>query len=218
MGTRTRVKVCGLRRREDVERCVELGVEMLGFNCWEGSPRYVAPLALTSLVRAARSQEVVLVFVRAEPDEVGAVLSAIDIPRDRLSIQLHGDEDPARYSSLGVRIVQVLRLARPGEPVRPVLTSRVLLDAHTPGFGGTGRRIDPETVLRLLPVLPEEWMLAGGLDAARVRELVERFRPWAVDVASGVEVSPGVKDHGKLAAFVASVRSERESETVTKPC
>jgi len=206
-----RVKVCGLRRAEDVERCAELGVDMYGFNCWPGSPRFVPPAALPILVRDVPAvAEVVLVFVRSPPSEIAALVQALEVPASRLSVQLHGDEDPREYEGVGVRVVQVLRVGAYGVPT--VRASRVLVDAHSAAFGGTGARIHEEALVRVRPLLPSEWILAGGLDAARVGAAIERFRPWGVDVASGVETEPGAKDHEKLGAFVAAVRLTRERE------
>ncbi len=208
-----KVKVCGLRRRDDVDRAVELGVEMLGFNCWKESPRYVEPSLLRALVaRVPPPREVVLVFVHAAPAEVLGVLSSLGLPRERASVQLHGDEDPRAYAHLGARIVPVLRVTLETVGARETYAwPRVLLDVHAPEHGGTGRRIPPETVRRLVPVLPPEWILAGGLDARCVGRAIAELRPWGVDVASGVESAPGVKDHRKLEDFVEAARSA-ESE------
>ncbi len=213
-----KVKICGLCRRDDVDRAVELGIEMIGFNCWPESPRYVESSLLRALVvRVPPPCEVVLVFVRAAPAEVLGVLSSLDLPRERVSIQLHGDEDPRAYAHLPARIVPVLRVRSEGSPALAVSSPRVLLDVHAPEHGGSGRRIAPDIVRRLAPSLPREWILAGGLDARCVREAITELRPWGVDVASGVESAPGVKDHRKLEAFVQAVRSvKNENDPMSK--
>jgi len=205
-----RIKICGFRRLEDVELAVALGVDMLGFNCWAGSPRHVPIDELRPLVRAVPQRtEVVLVFVRAETDEVARTLAAIDARSQQLWIQLHGDEDPTRYAHLGVPAIQVLRVG--GAEPSKVRASRVLVDVRAPTFGGTGLRVDPGELARLLPALPLGWILAGGLDVENVRDAIRRYSPGAVDVASGVEVSPGVKDHAKMTAFVAAVREASQA-------
>ena len=207
-----RVKVCGLRRPEDVDRCLELGVDMLGFNCWPSSPRYVSPGFLPALLhRVVGRAEAVLVMVQAKPDDVGRMLRQLDVPRDVLTLQLHGDEDPREYRHFGVRLVQVLRVGP--EPVAHGVTTRVLVDFRADSFGGTGHRIGTEALQRLRPDLPEEWILAGGLDAGCVAEAIETWRPWGVDVASGVELSPGIKDHAKLEAFVKAARTVQANKT-----
>jgi phosphoribosylanthranilate isomerase len=209
----TRIKVCGVRRQTDVERCVDLGVDMIGFNCWAGSPRHISPSAIRAALGPAKlGPEIALVFVRAAPEEVERVVEETAVPLDRLLVQLHGGEDPTRYARLGVRLVQVLRVGGAGGDIPfPLSSGRVLLDVHAPAYGGTGQRIPPEALEPLLASLPREWILAGGLDAANVADAVRRFSPWGVDVASGVELEPGVKDHGKLQAFVEAVRGARST-------
>jgi phosphoribosylanthranilate isomerase len=202
----THIKVCGLTRLEDVALCGELGVELLGFNAWPQSPRYVPREALIALVKhVSPSAEVVLVFVREKVETIAQILGSLDIPAARLSVQLHGDEDPRDYASLPARLIQVLRIA-PGEtPPRPI-TPRVLVDAHVSVFGGSGTRVGERDLDRVRDSLPAEWLLAGGLNADNVAGAIESARPWGVDVASGVEATPGGKDHARLRAFVKSVR------------
>jgi phosphoribosylanthranilate isomerase len=215
--TSTHIKVCGLQRREDVELCMRLEVDLLGFNCWRGSPRYLAPRTIrATLPPLANGTDVVLVFVHTVPDEVRRVVEETGVPVDRLWIQLHGDENPAEHAQLGLRRIQVLRVGEEGSaaPLPPTVP-RVLIDVRASTFGGTGQRIDPAVVARLMPSLPREWILAGGLNAENVGEAVRRFSPWGVDVASGVEVSPGVKDAAKVKAFVEAARAARENGAKT---
>jgi phosphoribosylanthranilate isomerase len=206
-GVKTHVKVCGLTKREDVDACLALGVDILGFNCWPKSPRYASVATLELLVRdLPEHAEVALIFVRTEPADVADVLRRLPASPDRLWIQLHGDEDITRYANLGARVLQVLRVPTMAPP--EARSSRVLLDVRAEDFGGTGRSIDPAHLEEILPTLPREWLLAGGLDAANVASAIRRWSPWGVDVASGVEAAPGVKDAAKLAAFVAAVRED----------
>jgi phosphoribosylanthranilate isomerase len=207
---KTHVKVCGLCRAEDVDACLELGVDLLGFNCWPKSPRYAAPDLLADL--AARVQgraEIVLVLVDLAPEALRLMLEGM--PGVQPWIQLHGGQDTLAYSSLGARVIQVLRLGCSALPPS-VTAERVLLDVHHADFGGTGVSIEPAAVDAVLPRLPREWMLAGGLSPSNVGAAVSRFRPWGVDVASGVESRPGVKDRAKLQAFVSAVRGAENSD------
>jgi phosphoribosylanthranilate isomerase len=203
---RTHVKVCGLTRPEDIDACVELGVDSIGFNCWPRSPRYVPPSTLGRLVRHVEGRaSVVLVVVDSSPDAVCALLDATALTGARPWIQVHGGQPAAPYTAAGLRVTQVLRVG--GTSVLPQVTAdRVLLDVDHADFGGTGQRLGAADVLALRPRLPREWMLAGGLDASNVATAIRALGPWGVDVASGVESSPGVKDRARLSAFAAAVR------------
>jgi len=208
---KTHVKVCGLRRPEDVDLCLELGVDLLGFNCWPKSPRYAAPALVESLVaRVGGRADVVLVVVDATPDDVLRLLGQVASAGATTWIQLHGGQDPFAYTAAGSRIIQVLRVGG-ASPLPAVTAERALIDVHHPDFGGTGRAIEHEHVEALRPRLPREWMLAGGLTPSNVGDAIRALRPWGVDVASGVEQEPGVKDRGKLSDFVRLVR---ETETI----
>jgi phosphoribosylanthranilate isomerase len=200
-----KVKVCGLTRAEDVRTCVEAGVDAVGFNFWPGSRRYLTLDAAERLADAV--PETILrvgVFVRAPAADV-----RLAVQRARLQVvQLHGDEDPQEYSDIGVPLWQVVRIGGPESP--PGMPSRaasaVLLDAHVEGQGGGGRRFDwglvPWARAWRMPV----W-LAGGLTPENVGEALRRVAPDGVDVASGVESAPGVKDAGRIRAFLAAVRA-----------
>ena len=201
----TRVKVCGLTRAEDVRMCVEAGVDAIGFNFWPQSKRYLTLEAAERLAAEVPPQVLkVGVFVRAPPAEV-----RVAVERARLdAVQLHGDEDPQDYVGVGVALWQVVRISGPeslpGMPSRAA--SAVLLDAHVEGQGGSGRRFDwglvPWVRAWRLPV----W-LAGGLTPENVGEAIARAAPDGVDVASGVESAPGIKDAARVRAFVAAVRA-----------
>jgi phosphoribosylanthranilate isomerase len=201
----TRVKICGLTRAEDVRTCVEAGVDAVGFNFWPQSKRYLTLDAAERLAANVPAHVLrVGVFVRAPPLEVRAA-----VERARLNVvQLHGDEDPQEYTGVGAPLWQVVRISGreslPGMPSRAA--AAVLLDAHVEGQGGSGRRFDwalvPWVRAWLLPV----W-LAGGLTPENVGDAIRRAAPDGVDVASGVESAPGIKDPARVAAFVAAVRA-----------
>jgi phosphoribosylanthranilate isomerase len=203
---RTRVKVCGITRLEDALAAVEAGVDALGFNLWPGSKRHV-PLARAADIASALPPGVlrVGVFVRAAPEAVAAAVRVLELG----AVQLHGDEDPADYAGVGAPLWQVLRIdsALPAS-VSP-RAAELLLDARAEGFGGSGQRIDwslAQEARRFgLPV----WV-AGGLSPDNVGEAVRRATPAGVDVASGVESAPGVKDLARVRAFVAAVRAAEE--------
>jgi phosphoribosylanthranilate isomerase len=201
----TRVKVCGLTRAEDVQACIDAGVDAIGFNFWPQSKRYLTLDAADRLSQLVPPHVLrVGVFVRAPPQEV-----RIAVERARLgAVQLHGDEDPQDYIGVGAPLWQVVRISGPeslpGMPSRAA--AAVLLDAHVEGKGGSGRRFDwalvPWVRAWRLPV----W-LAGGLTPENVGEAIVRAAPDGVDVASGVESAPGIKDASRIRAFMAAVRA-----------
>ena len=206
---KTRIKICGLTREEDVDAAVAAGADALGFVFYPPSPRYVTAQRAVELVRRIPPfVEVVGLFVNEPPEVVQAVCAALPIS----ILQFHGDEDAA-YCRQFSR--PYLRAAR----VRPELdlvefagsfpdARGLLLDAFVEGYGGGGHVFDWTLIP---PDLPGFLVLSGGLTAANVGDAIRRVRPVAVDVSSGVEMSKGIKDHSKIAAFVAAVRKADES-------
>jgi phosphoribosylanthranilate isomerase len=198
--------MCGITRLEDALACVEAGADAVGFNFWPGSKRHL-PLARAVEIAAALPPGVlrVGVFVRAPAAEVRAAVTAAGLG----AVQLHGDEDPADYARVGAPLWQVLRLAASlPETVSPHAAA-VLLDARVEGFGGSGRTFDWSLAQGAGRFGVPVWV-AGGLTPGNVGEVVRRAAPAGVDVASGIESSPGVKDVGLIRAFVAAVRAAEE--------
>jgi phosphoribosylanthranilate isomerase len=203
---RTRIKVCGITRLEDALACVEAGVDAVGFNFWAGSKRHVT-VARAVEIAAALSPAVlrVGVFVRAAPLEVRDTVAAVGLG----AVQLHGDEDPADYVDAGVPLWQVLRVESSlPESVSP-RAAEVMLDAKVEGFGGAGRTFD-WALARGAGRYGLPFWLAGGLTPVNVGDAVRRAQPSGVDVASGVESRPGMKDRALVRAFVAAVRAAEE--------
>ena len=205
----TRVKICGVTRLEDARRAANLGAWALGMIFWPGSAR-ACPLGEAELIGAEmhRRVEVVGVFVNASLDEVAELAD-----RCRLDIlQLHGDEGPAfcreAARRTGARVMKAARVhaAAQVQALRAFHTDLHLLDAYSPRSpGGTGESFDWE-LARLHPNHPP-MVLSGGLNADNVGQAIDVARPYAVDVASGTEASPGVKDPAKLEAFFAAVQA-----------
>jgi phosphoribosylanthranilate isomerase len=206
---RTSLKICGVTTQSDAEELSEMGVDALGANFWPKSKRYLAP-ELAGFLRDLEGRILrVGVFVNAGPDLPRQLFEEglIDV------IQLHGDETPADarpfaeagipfLKALGVRGVEDLAAARDFH------ASGLLLDAHAPGiYGGTGQTIDwtlARTFVEQHPDLP--LILAGGITAENAAAAIEAVRPAALDIASGAESSPGVKDFHKVAALLAACR------------
>ncbi len=201
-----KVKICGITRVEDALAAVRLGADALGFNFWPRSKRYLPPADARAIVRRLPAFVTpVGVFVDPTRDEV---LRAVDQAGIAVA-QLHGDEEPALCASLPVPVLKGIRLSGP-KAVAQLAAYEVmgfLLDAPSAGYGGSGTTCDwslAAEVARELPVV-----LAGGLHPDNVAEAVRVVRPWAVDVASGVESAPGVKDGARMRLFV-----ERAKEAV----
>jgi len=203
---RTRIKICGVTRLEDALTCVEAGVDALGFNFWPGSKRHVTLAQAAEIARAVPPGVLrVGVFVRAPPDEVRATVSAVGLG----AVQLHGEEDPADYTGAGAALWQVLRIDSALPEAASPHASEVLLDAKVEGFGGAGRAFD-WALARGAGRYRVPFWLAGGLTPANVGEAVRRAQPPGVDVASGVESRPRMKDAALVRAFVAAVRAAEE--------
>jgi phosphoribosylanthranilate isomerase len=206
----TRVKVCGITRLEDAELAVELGAWALGFILWEPSPRAADPAVAAGIARAMRRRaELVGVFVNASLDDVVHAADAVGLTH----IQLHGDEGPAFATEAGRRtgckVIKAARIAT-GADLQDLERWRTdfhLLDTRVEGKrGGSGERWDWDLIAHRRSKVPA--ILSGGLDAENVAEGIAAVRPYAVDVASGVEASPGVKDPAKVEAFLAAASPE----------
>ncbi|MEW6292812.1 MAG: phosphoribosylanthranilate isomerase [Pseudomonadota bacterium] len=204
---RTRIKICGITRNEDLAAAVSAGADALGFVFYPPSPRFLAAEAAALLARQVPPFVTrVGLFVNAEPATVRETLT--QVPIDLL--QFHGDEDAHYCEQFGRPYIKAARV-RPNstrgdllEFARAFQTAQgLLLDAWVDAYGGAGQSFDWSLIPENLP-LP--MVLSGGLHADNVVEAVVKTRPWAVDVSSGVEFSKGIKDAAKIAAFVAAVR------------
>jgi phosphoribosylanthranilate isomerase len=197
------IKICGITRLEDALVAAELGVWAVGFICWPGSPRFVDPRRARDIVRVLPPFVTpVGVFVDQSPEEIEAIATTV-----RLGVvQLHGSETPAAARALSCRVIKALPVRASGEVpgLDEWVDTLVLLDADDAvRRGGTGQRVDwtvAAAIARRRPVV-----LAGGLGPENVAEAVERVQPGAIDVSSGVETAPGIKDHARLRALVAAV-------------
>jgi phosphoribosylanthranilate isomerase len=210
----TRIKICGVTRVDDAVHIAGLGVDFIGLNFWPHSKRYVAldrGAGIARHVRAAHpATQLVGVFVDPTIDDVVAHAEKADLD----IVQLHGVETP----ELCAAIAHAAR--RPVWKAIPVASSSdigdltvwpvdaILLDAPSPGRGGAGLPFDHHLAKQAHDRHPGvRLVLAGGLNAANVAAAVRLATPWCVDVASGVESAPGVKEPERVEAFVAAFRS-----------
>jgi phosphoribosylanthranilate isomerase len=198
------IKICGLTRMEDIDLLSELGVHAVGFVLWPESPRALTLARARSLARAL-PPFVTTVGVLVDPTstEIQEVADA------GLQVaQIHGTVPPVARERAPLRILRTASLATGDSLIDADLPEgeTVLLDAHDPlRRGGTGQTIDWVRAARVAQQRPV--ILAGGLSPDNVADAIRQVRPRGVDVSSGVERSPGIKDHARLAAFVRAVRS-----------
>lgn len=198
----TRVKVCGITRPEDAVLAVEAGASAIGMVFWPRSPRAVDAVRARAITAVLPPfVQAVGVFVDAEPHDVLGVADAA-----RLDVlQLHGEERVEAWAGVDRPIVKALTLATYAESPWLDVARAILLDAHDPQRrGGTGVPIDWDAAAAITRRRPA--ILAGGLTADNVGEAIARVRPAALDVASGVEQSPGLKSPARLRAFFDAVR------------
>ena len=200
----TRVKICGITSAEDAAAAVDAGADALGFVFVPGTPRYVAPDAAAEILAAMPPLVATVgVFVDRPLEEVLGIVSALGLH----AVQLHGQE-PAAYSRrMPVPVIRALRV-RDAESLRPLETypaHAFLLDAYVEGRpGGTGTPIPLGLALRAKGRRPV--ILSGGLRPDTVAPAIRLVRPYGVDVSSGVEATPGRKDHRKVREFIVNVR------------
>ncbi len=216
----TQIKICGVTLPDDAARIASAGVDFIGLNFWPKSRRYLAPERapmLASVVRSTGSAKLVGVFVDPELDEIRAVASSVDLD----VIQLHGDESPDRVAEIGKELGRPVWKAVPVGSARDIEHLHVwpaealLLDAPVPGRGGAGTTFDWRVAREARDRFPtRRLVLAGGLAPDNVATAIQTVQPWAVDVASGVEAAPGVKDPAKLDAFIAAVRLAGSAESM----
>lgn len=201
---RTRIKICGLTREEDVRAAVNAGADAIGFVFYPPSPRFVPFERAAELARLIPPfVTTVGLFVEPERDFVNAALAHVPLQ----VLQFHGDEAEADCTGFGRPYIKAARM-RPGLDLLKYAASfpgaqGLLLDAFVEGYGGGGETFD----WSLIPdKLPMPLILSGGLNATNVTEAVRRVRPWAVDVSSGVESGKGIKDAARITDFVAGVQ------------
>jgi phosphoribosylanthranilate isomerase len=199
-----KVKVCGVRSFEEAEASLDAGADVLGFNFWPSSPRYIAPHAAREVIaKLSPVVSTVGVFVNDVADRITEI--AFDLKLT--AVQLHGDESPEFCTALGsIKTIKAIRVGQDFDLniIKRYPVSMVLLDSHIKGsYGGTGQRFDWRIAIeakRFAPII-----LAGGLNTENVWDAITHVRPAAIDVCSGVEAERGRKDLARLRRFMAVV-------------
>jgi phosphoribosylanthranilate isomerase len=201
-----RVKICGITRLEDVASSVRCGADALGFVFTARSKRQVSVEHAGALIRAVPAFVCrVGLFMDAEPEEVRRTLERVPLNL----LQFHGNESAAYCEQFDRPYIKAVSMAA-GSDWRGVLRAHrsaaaFLLDSHAPGSaGGTGKVFDWDSI----PPIDAPVVLAGGLTCENVAEAVRRVRPWAVDVSSGVEDAPGIKNAEKIRQFISEAKRE----------
>ena len=202
-----RIKICGITSAADAQAAIEAGANLLGFNFYAKSPRHIAEDQAAEIrARLPKRVKAVGIFVNRLPADVITLRSSVGLD----AVQLHGDETPETVAEIAP-VVQVIKAFRV-EPEFPLATLdeysqafAFLFDAaHTGQYGGTGRTTDWDVARRAS--LKHRIILAGGLKVENVAAAVRIVKPYGIDVASGVESSPGKKDQGLLREFIQEVR------------
>jgi len=203
-----RVKICGITNSSDALAAAEAGADILGFNFYGKSPRYVSP-AEAAVISKRLPPNVwrVGIFVNEAP----AVVRKIAVEVGLTHAQLHGDEDAEAVKDVQVQVIKAIRV-RAGVIDRPVEASNIyayLIDSYSPEYGGSGIKPDQNIAKIIAQVISKPFILAGGLTPGNVADAIRIYNPFGVDVASGVEISPGKKDHGKVREFIKNAKGHK---------
>jgi phosphoribosylanthranilate isomerase len=209
------VKICGLTRSEDAIAAARAGADWLGLNFWPRSRRFIDPLRacdVTARMREAGAA-VTLVGIFVNQPAFDILRIAEDVGLDR--VQLHGDETAADCAALmaaGVKVIKALALGARADIDRLAAypSDVILVDTPTAGYGGSGRCLDWSLARDAVAAgqrAGKRVILAGGLDPDNVARAVAEVQPFGVDVASGVESAPGIKDPDRVRAFMAAAKT-----------
>jgi phosphoribosylanthranilate isomerase len=200
---RTRVKICGITRRQDAEFAVEMGADALGLVFYPASPRAISIAQAKEIVDGlAPFVSIVALFVDAEPDNVYACIEALPT----VILQFHGNESAEYCEQFGRPYLKAIRMKTNTDLVHIAneyaTAAAILLDSYQPGVpGGTGQVFNWSLIKKVNKPL----ILAGGLSVANVVSAIEQVQPYAVDVSGGVELAKGIKDKQKITAFMHEV-------------
>jgi phosphoribosylanthranilate isomerase len=208
------VKICGITNIDDAVAAAAAGADMLGFIFYPPSPRNIAPESASEIIdalrRNAKAPKFVGVFVNEPVRHVRQIMEQTGIDL----IQLHGSETAAMVEELRPRAYKTLQPADAGDAKLLIAKYRSSINGNAPAFivdgkpqilpGGNGTRADWSIAMKIAREFPI--LVAGGLDAENVAEAIRAVKPWGVDVSSGVERAPGVKDQAKVREFIKNAK------------
>jgi phosphoribosylanthranilate isomerase len=206
--TQVKVKICGMTNLKDVKVAVDGGVDAVGFIFYKKSPRSVTMQVVREIVlELPPFVDSVGVFVNETAEQINKIADHCKLDR----VQLHGDESPAFCKKIRRRVIKVIRVKdiQSLKKLSDYPVSSFLLDTFSEDqYGGTGKVFDWNLAYSAKKYGPI--ILAGGLTPINVRQGIQRIQPYGVDVCSGVESQPGIKDHKKMQAFLKNVKAERK--------
>jgi phosphoribosylanthranilate isomerase len=204
-----KVKVCGITSLADAEKALEFGADALGFNFYAPSPRCIAPATARAILKALPQGSCnVALFVNEPRQKVLEVIACGEIAgrgQAFTCLQFHGEESGEYCGGWSMKVIKAFRVKDRSslEAMERFPADFYLLDSWSPGYGGSGTAFPWEWLAGLHT---EKLILSGGLSVENVAEAVRQIRPYGVDVCSSVEVRPGIKDHGKLKAFILAAK------------
>jgi len=205
-----KIKVCGITNLADAEKAIEFGADALGFNFYAPSPRSIAPDKARAILEALPERACnVALFVNDSKERVRKILADAVLADGRQAygaLQFHGEESEDYCRGWALKVIKAFRMKEKKslQGMEKFAADFYLLDSWSPGYGGSGAPF-PWDWLEGLP--SEKLILSGGLTVENVAEAVRRIRPYGVDVCSGVESHPGIKDHGKLKEFILAAQA-----------
>lgn len=206
--TQVKVKICGMTNLKDVKVAVDGGVDAVGFIFYKKSPRSVTMQAVREIVlELPPFVDSVGVFVNETAEQINKIADHCKLDR----VQLHGDESPAFCKKIRRRVIKAIRVKdiQSLKKLSDYPVSSFLLDTFSEDqYGGTGKVFDWNLAYSAKKYGPI--ILAGGLTPINVHQAIQRIQPYGVDVCSGVESQPGIKDHKKMKAFLKNVKAERK--------
>ena len=199
----TQIKICGVTKPKQALSCVEMGADLIGLNCWNGSSRYIIPEIISEIVlELPESAKTVGIFVNESPDSINVIMKQTGMDL----VQLHGDEPLETCEKLEFPWFKAFRVSAKFKMslIKQYKQEKFLVDAYSKfHFGGSGEKIDIDLAIKASGL--GKMILAGGLTPENVEEAVEKVKPWAVDVCSGVESKPGIKDMQLVEKFISKI-------------
>jgi phosphoribosylanthranilate isomerase len=206
----TRVKVCGITNLSDAEKALAFGADALGFNFYPPSPRWITPQAARAVLqRLPQGTCNVAVFVNESQQRVNEIIAQGELADGRQAygaVQFHGEESQAYCRGWPLKVIKAFRVQDKEslEGIEQFPADFYLLDSWSSGYGGSGAPFPWEWLDGLKT---EKLILSGGLSIENVAQAIRRIRPYGVDVCSGVEARPGIKDHAKLREFILAAKA-----------